>query len=52
MSNTIFKTKEMEATAFCGKNGLKYQHFRNCLIAKIQEPPEPLADIMNIILDK
>lgn len=37
--------------AFCGKNGLKYQHFRNCLVAKLQAPPKALADIMDIILD-
>lgn len=38
--------------AFCGRNNLKYKHFRNCLIAKVQAPPKPLADIMNIILNK
>ena len=36
--------------ALCGKNGLRYQHFRNCLVANVQAPPQPLADIMTVIL--
>lgn len=36
--------------AYCGKNGLKYEHFRNLLIARIKSPPRPLAEIMDKIL--
>lgn len=35
---------------FCGKNQLRYQHFRNCLIAKMSGPPQELVCIMNKIL--
>jgi len=35
---------------FCGKNQLRYQHFRNCLIAKMSRAPEELVCIMNKIL--
>ena len=35
---------------FCGKNQLRYQHFRNCLIAKMSGAPEELVCIMNKIL--
>ena len=38
--------------AFCGKHDLKYQHFRNSLIAKMKEPPESLNEIMNTICKK
>ncbi len=52
-SQWIEKCKGRELLkAFCGKNCFKYQHFRNCLIAKLQAPPKPLIDIMNIILNK
>lgn len=36
--------------AYCGQHGLKYEHFRNSLIARIKTPPEALADIMDKIL--
>ncbi len=36
--------------AFCGKHGLKYIHFRNCVLAKIGEPPAALSEIMDKIL--
>lgn len=35
---------------FCGKNGLKYEHFRNLLIAKMKMPPKELDDIIKQIL--
>ncbi len=37
--------------AYCSKNGLKYEHFRNLLISRIKTPPRPLAEIMDKILD-
>lgn len=36
---------------YCHKHSLKYQHFRNCLIAKMTQPPQGLAEIMNVILN-
>ena len=36
--------------AYCAKHGLKYEHFRNLLISRIDTPPEPLAEIMKSIL--
>jgi hypothetical protein len=36
--------------AFCGKNGLTYEHFRNMLIARLKTPPKSLSDIMEKIL--
>lgn len=33
--------------AYCGQQGLKYEHFRNSLIARIETPPKALADIMD-----
>lgn len=36
--------------AYCGQHGLKYEHFRNLLIDRIETPPEALADIMSRIL--
>ncbi|GAG30300.1 unnamed protein product, partial [marine sediment metagenome] len=36
--------------AYCGKHGLRYEHFRNSLIARIETPPKALADIMAKIL--
>lgn len=35
---------------FCAKHNLNYKHFRNCLIAKMSNPPEALTDIMSKIL--
>lgn len=37
--------------AFCGKHGLRYEHFRNVLISRLSGPPEELARIMETILD-
>lgn len=37
--------------AYCGKHGIKYEHFRNILISKIKKPPEGLKDIMDLILN-
>jgi len=36
--------------AYCRKHTLKYEHFRNLLIARISTPPKELTDIMNHIL--
>jgi len=36
--------------AYCGQHGFKYEIFRNLLIARIETPPERLADIMRHIL--
>lgn len=36
--------------AYCAKNGLRYDHFRNLVIAKMQQPPEGLRTIMDAIL--
>jgi predicted ATPase len=35
---------------YCSKNGLKYEHFRNLLIAKTKKPPKGLDDIIKQIL--
>jgi predicted ATPase len=35
---------------YCGNNGLKYEHFRNLLIAKTKKPPKGLDDIIKQIL--
>jgi predicted ATPase len=35
---------------YCGRNGLKYEHFRNLLIAKMKTPPTGLDDIIKQIL--
>jgi hypothetical protein len=35
--------------AFCGRHGLRYEHFRNSLIANFGEPPEGLRQIMEKI---
>lgn len=36
--------------AYCGKHGLKYEHFRNLLISRIKTPPVALIPIMDQIL--
>jgi predicted ATPase len=36
--------------AFCGIHGIKYDHFRNSLIARLKTPPPGLASIMSEIL--
>lgn len=36
--------------AYCGNLGIKYEHFRNILINRIQTPPKGLAEIMEKIL--
>jgi len=36
--------------AYCGQQGLKYEHFRNLLISRMKTPPKALADIMSHIL--
>ena len=36
--------------AYCSQHGLKYEHFRNLLIASMKTPPEPLAKIMSNVL--
>lgn len=35
---------------FCGKHGLRYEHFRNLLISRIRRPHEALSKIMERIL--
>jgi predicted ATPase len=35
---------------YCNQHGLKYEHFRNLLISRMETPPKALADIMNHIL--
>ena len=35
--------------AYCSSHGLKYEHFRNSIIAAMQEPPQGLLDIINRI---
>jgi predicted ATPase len=35
---------------FCGKNGLRYEHLRNGIIAEMKTPPAALAEIMQQIL--
>jgi predicted ATPase len=37
--------------AYCGRHRLKYEHFRNLLISRINTPPKPLMDIMSRILE-
>jgi hypothetical protein len=37
--------------AYCGQQGIKYEHFRNSLVARIETPPKALADIMGKILE-
>jgi hypothetical protein len=37
--------------AYCGQHGLKYEHFRNSLIARMKIAPKALADIMDKILE-
>jgi predicted ATPase len=36
--------------AYCGRFGLRYEHFRNCLIASLKTPPPELSGIMQKIL--
>lgn len=36
--------------AFCGKNGLRYEHFRNLLLSRLDAPPTLLQEIMQKIL--
>lgn len=36
--------------AYCARLGLKYEHFRNCLIANLKTPPPELRGIMEKIL--
>jgi len=36
--------------AYCGLHGLKYEHFRNASIAKMERPPEALRAIMDVVL--
>lgn len=36
--------------AYCGKYGMKYEHFRNVLISLVNSPPEGLSIIMREIL--
>jgi predicted ATPase len=36
--------------AYCGKNGIKYEHFRNILISRLKSPPLELSVIMEKIL--
>ncbi len=36
--------------AFCGQHNVKYEHFRNSVIAQLKAPPAGLAEIMNKIL--
>lgn len=36
--------------AYCSKHNIRYEHFRNLLISKINEPSEDLKNIMNQIL--
>lgn len=35
--------------AYCGELGIKYEHFRNLIIAAINKPPSGIADIINKI---
>jgi len=35
---------------FCGKHGLRYEHFRNLVISKLARPPVGLSQIMDQIL--
>lgn len=37
--------------AYCGQHGFKYEIFRNLLITAIKTPPQPLADIIDKILE-
>ena len=37
--------------AFCGKNSINYQHFRNLLISYLEDPPEELSPIITRILE-
>lgn len=37
--------------AYCSKHSLKYEHFRNVLISRIETPPKPLQQIMSQILE-
>ncbi len=36
--------------ALCGELSLRYEHLRNLLISKLETPPPPLAEIMDVIL--
>jgi hypothetical protein len=36
--------------AYCAKNGLRYEHFRNILISRLKTPPQALSAIMEKIL--
>lgn len=38
--------------AYCSGINVKYENLRNCLIAKMQAPPPPLAEIMSEILGR
>ena len=38
--------------AYCGKYGMKYEHFRNVLISLLNSPPEGLSSIMREILNQ
>lgn len=37
--------------SFCVKNGLNYKHVRNCILSKMQSPPDALTEIMSKILE-
>jgi predicted ATPase len=36
--------------AYCGRLGMKYEHFRNCVISNLSTPPPALVEIMRKIL--
>jgi len=38
--------------AYCGKYGMKYEHFRNVLISLLNSPPEGLSSIVREILNQ
>ena len=36
--------------SYCGRFGIKYEHFRNCLISDLSTPPPALSEIMRRVL--
>jgi hypothetical protein len=36
--------------AYCGRLGMKYEHFRNCVSSSLSTPPPALVEIMRKIL--
>ncbi len=50
--NWANKTKGRDLIkAYCGELGIKYEHFRNLLIAATKEPPTSIVEIINKIKD-